>query len=91
MAAALQEAARVPLGVAERAVEVEQIAARLKPITNPKMKSDLSTAIALAKAAREGALANVEVNLEAIKMDSPEDAAFVSQARDRAEALKGKA
>jgi glutamate formiminotransferase len=90
MAAALQEAARVPLGVAERAVEVEQIATRLKAITNPRMKSDLTTAIALAKAAREGALANVEVNLEAMKMDSPEDAAFVSQTRNRVEALKGK-
>ncbi len=91
IAAALQEAARVPLGVAERAVEVEQIAARLKPITNPRMSSDLTTAMALAKAARKGALANVEVNLEAMETDSPEDAAFVSQTRNRAEALKGKA
>ena len=35
------------------------------------MKSDLTTATALARAAIEGALANVEINLESLK-----DAAF---------------
>ncbi len=89
--AALQEATSVPLGVGERAVEVAQIAARLRPITSPMMSSDLMTAIALAKAAREGALANVQVNLDSMKPDSPEDEAFVSQTRKRAEALKAQA
>jgi len=46
--AALKQATRVPLGVAERAREVAVIADKLKPITNPNMKSDLTTAIALA-------------------------------------------
>ena len=81
---ALKQATSVPLGVAERAVEVAQIAENLKPLTNPNMKSDLTTAIALATAALTGALANVEINLESLK-----DEAFVRQTRDRAAALKG--
>jgi formiminotetrahydrofolate cyclodeaminase len=88
---ALQQATAVPLGVAERAVAVQQIALRLKPITNPNMSSDLTTAIALAKAALEGALANVEINLESIKPDSSEDQAFVSQTRKSVAALKAQA
>src|SRR5260370_39725041 len=76
ISAALKQATSVPLGVAERAVEVAQIAEKLKPITNPNMKSDLTTAIALAKAALTGALANVEINLESLK-----DEAFVADTR----------
>src|SRR6266852_6102439 len=49
--AALKQATSVPLGVAERAMEVAVIAEQLKPITNPNMKSDLTTARALARAA----------------------------------------
>jgi formiminotetrahydrofolate cyclodeaminase len=86
--AALQQAASVPLGVAERAVEVARIAASLEPITSPMMKSDLTTAIAIARAALEGALANVEINLDSIKPESPEDEAFVNETRRRAAALK---
>ena len=52
------------------------------------MKSDLTTAIALAKAALEGALANVEINLESLKKDSPKDESFVTETRKRAAALK---
>ena len=68
--AALKGATSVPLGVAERAREVGKIAETLGPITNPNMKSDLTTASALAQAAVEGALANVEINLAAIKDES---------------------
>src|SRR5262252_2701449 len=71
--AALRQATSVPLGVAERVVEVADIAEKLKPITNPNMKSDLVTAVALAKAALTGALANVDINLESLK-----DEEFVS-------------
>jgi glutamate formiminotransferase/formiminotetrahydrofolate cyclodeaminase len=85
---ALRQATTVPLGVAERAVEVARIAASLQPITNPNMKSDLTTAIALAGAALEGALANVAINLDSIQPASPEDEAFVRGTRKRAEALK---
>ncbi|MGO9266978.1 MAG: cyclodeaminase/cyclohydrolase family protein, partial [Candidatus Binataceae bacterium] len=91
IAAALQQAAAVPLGVAERAVEVKRIATALEPITNPNMKSDLTTAIALAKAAISGAIANVEVNLESMKPDSVEGEAFVIMARGRTAALKADA
>ncbi len=82
--AALKQATTIPLGVAERVVEVVQIASNLIPITNPNMKSDLATAVALAKAALAGALANVEINLESLK-----DEKFVSETREKAAALQG--
>ena len=85
---ALKQATSVPLGVAERVVEVAKIAGTLKPITNPNMKSDLATAIALAKAALEGALANVEINLDSLNKDSLKDEGFVSETRKRAAVLK---
>lgn len=88
IAEALRQAAAVPLGVAERAAEVERIATALKPITNPNMKSDLTSAIALAAAARAGAIANVEINLEPLKPDSIEVASFLQQAQSRVAALK---
>jgi formiminotetrahydrofolate cyclodeaminase len=84
----LRLATSVPLGVAERAVEVAQIAAGLRPITNPNMSSDLTTAAALAKAALEGALANVEINLGSIKTETPDDESFVRVTRGRAATLK---
>ena len=86
--AALKQATLVPLGVAERAVEVVEIAGKLGPISNPNMKSDLTTAVALAKAALEGALANVEINLASIKPEAAEDEAFLSQTRQRTLELK---
>ena len=76
--AALKQATSVPLGVAERAREILQITDALKPITSPNMKSDLVTSAALARAANEGALANVEINLESLK-----DAEFVASVRAR--------
>ena len=81
--AALKQATNVPLGVAEGVVEVAAIAEKLKAITNPNMKSDLTTSIALANAALTGALANVEINLELLK-----DETFVREIRSRASALK---
>jgi formiminotetrahydrofolate cyclodeaminase len=83
ISAALKQATSVPLGVAEKVVEVAKIATNLKPITNPNMTSDLTTAVALAKAALEGALANVEINLDSLKEE-----AFVTETRKRAAALK---
>jgi glutamate formiminotransferase / formiminotetrahydrofolate cyclodeaminase len=81
--AALKQATKVPLGVAESAREIAAIVEKLKPITNPNMKSDLTTAAALARAAIEGAAANVEINLESMK-----DAAFAADVRKRAAALR---
>jgi len=81
--AALKQATAVPLSVAEKATEVAAIAEKLGPITNPNMKSDLTTAKALAQAAIQGALANVDINLESLK-----DAAFVADVRKRVAAVK---
>src|SRR5229473_6275411 len=44
--AALKQATAVPLSVAEKAHEIIQITQALEPITNPNMKSDLTTALA---------------------------------------------
>jgi glutamate formiminotransferase len=75
---ALKQATSVPLSVAECAQEVSQWAEKLGPITNPRMASDLGVSKTLARAAKEGALANVEINLEGLK-----DAAFVTSVRKR--------
>ena len=80
---ALKHATDVPLNVAEKAREVLRILDSLGPITSPNMKSDLFTGAAMARAAIEGALSNVEVNLESLK-----DAEFTNQARIRAKALR---
>ena len=85
---ALQQATSVPLRVAERSAEIARIVSGLTPITNPNMSSDLTTATALTKAAREGALANVEINLDSMKPESPDQEAFVTQVRERVEALR---
>jgi formiminotetrahydrofolate cyclodeaminase len=82
--AALKQATSAPLGVAERVAEVARFAEMLAPITNPNMKSDLTTAVALAQAGLTGALANVEINLESLK-----DEAFVAATREKAAALRG--
>ena len=80
---ALKQATNVPLTVAEKAREVLRILDRLGPITSPNMKSDLLTGAALARAAIEGALSNVEVNLESLK-----DTEFTTQVRSRAQSVK---
>lgn len=79
----MQLAASVPLAVAQKTREIGQIAGSLRAITNPNMASDLTVAIALANAAVEGALANVEINLASIK-----DKAFVAATRASLGTLK---
>jgi glutamate formiminotransferase len=76
--ASLKLATGVPLSVAEKAQEVAQITESLFAISNPNMKSDLTTAQALARAAIAGALANVEINLASLK-----DQGFVAEVRER--------
>jgi glutamate formiminotransferase / formiminotetrahydrofolate cyclodeaminase len=85
--AALQQATSVPLGVAEKAAEVVRMVSNLKPITSPNMSSDLTTAAALAKAAREGALANVEINLGSMKPETADEQSFADAVRERLTAL----
>ena len=82
IATALKNATSVPLNVAERSREVSLIAESLKGITNPKMASDLTVSLALARAAMEGAVANVEINLESLS-----DQAFVADVRQKVSAL----
>jgi formiminotetrahydrofolate cyclodeaminase len=65
--------------------EVLNLAQRLGPITNPNMRSDLTTASALARAAIDGALTNVEINLESLK-----DSEFIAQVRKQTSALVGR-
>jgi glutamate formiminotransferase/formiminotetrahydrofolate cyclodeaminase len=76
--AALKLATGVPLSVAENSREVAQITEGLFAISNPNMKSDLTTAQALARAAITGALANVEINLASLK-----DQAFAAEVRKK--------
>jgi glutamate formiminotransferase/formiminotetrahydrofolate cyclodeaminase len=80
---ALKSATNVPLANAQRAREVVRILESLKPITNPKMASDLTVGLALANAAVEGALANVEINLADLQ-----DPAFVTEVRGKASTLR---
>jgi glutamate formiminotransferase len=79
---ALKGATSVPLSVAEKSAEVGRLVEQIKPITNPKMSSDLTVAAALARAAVTGALANVEINLDGL-----EDPAFVADVRRKTAAL----
>lgn len=73
---ALRKAAEVPLGVAQKSAEAGRIAKSLSPKTNPNMGSDLKTASALARAAIEGAIANVQVNLQSMKEFVGDSASF---------------
>ncbi len=82
--AALKQATEIPLKVAEQARETREILESLRPMTNPKMASDITVGIGLAKAAADGALANVEINLGDIN-----DAAFVSRVRERVAKVRG--
>jgi formiminotetrahydrofolate cyclodeaminase len=81
--AATRTATLVPLSVAEKSREIATIVEQLKPITNPKMASDLTVAASLARTAIEGAIANVEINLEGF-----EDTTFVSEIRAKVAKLK---
>lgn len=80
---ALQQAARVPMEVAEQVYDLAIQLEALEHEAPPKFASDLATARALAQAALTGALANVNINLAAIT-----DAAFRQALLDRMEALK---
>jgi glutamate formiminotransferase len=81
IASALRHAAEVPLQVAEAAVEVGQLAKSLREKTNPRMASDLTVAIALSRAAVEGALANVEINLESFEAGAEAEFVIATGAR----------
>jgi formiminotetrahydrofolate cyclodeaminase len=58
----------------------------LQKKTNPRMASDLTVAIALSRAAVEGALANVEINLDAFQAGA--EAEFVAATGARVAELR---
>jgi glutamate formiminotransferase/formiminotetrahydrofolate cyclodeaminase len=80
---AMKGATSVPMDTAQRAREVSDLIATLKPITSPNMASDLTVASSLASAAIVGALANVEINLSSLK-----DARFAEEIRSRVAELQ---
>jgi formiminotetrahydrofolate cyclodeaminase len=74
---ALYEAARVPLQVAEHAAALKEELRRLALAAPAKFASDIETAAELAKAAFNGAMANVRVNL-----DSMTDVSLIAELRE---------
>lgn len=82
---ALQQATAVPLEVFERAGDAVLRLEQLRAAAPSKFASDVTTALALARAARQGARANVEINLEGL-----EEGEFKARARQAlAQAGKG--
>jgi formiminotetrahydrofolate cyclodeaminase len=80
---ATQHAAEIPVEVAERSVALFERLGQLTAIAAASMKSDLEVARHMAAAGAQGALANVEINLEGIT-----DTGFVATTRRRIEALR---
>jgi formiminotetrahydrofolate cyclodeaminase len=75
---ALQGATLVPLGVAEKASAVQNLARVVAEKGNRNASSDAGVAMEMAKAAAEGALLNIQINLAGIK-----DEEFVATVRQR--------
>jgi len=84
---AIQDATRgaseVPLEVAERSVALFERLGQLASIAAASMKSDLEVARLLASAGAQGALANVEINLDGLR-----DRGYVSATRKKIAALR---
>lgn len=80
---ATRHAAEVPLEVAERSVALFERLGQLTAIATASMKSDLEVARHMAAAGAQGALANVEINLEGIT-----DTGYVAATRRTLEALR---
>lgn len=66
-------ATRPPLAVLESAAELVELAARLLPIANPNLISDVAAATAAARAAATTARLAVEANLPGIEDDAARD------------------
>ncbi len=81
---ALQYASEVPLKVAQAAHETSQLAVIATQKSNPNVASDARVAVLLANAARDGAIANVEINLQSIT-----DGDFVERMQDELQAFRG--
>ena len=83
--AALKQATSIPLGVAERAKEVGNLAAKLGPDHESEHEIGPDDVFGLGTCSVEGALANVDINLASIK-----DAEFVGVTTKKAAALATK-
>lgn len=81
--AATKGAAEVPLEVAGKAAQLHARLAQLETIAAASMKSDLQVARLMAVAAAQGALANVEINLDGLK-----DAGCVEKMKGRVAELR---
>jgi len=81
--AATKNAAEVPMQVAEKATKLRARLLQLETISSASMKSDLQVARLMALAGAQGALANVDINLEGLK-----DAAYVEKMRARVAELR---
>ena len=79
---ALQYASEVPLKVAKAAAETAELAGIALEKSNPNVASDARVARLLADAARDGAIANVEINLSSIT-----DEAFIKRMREELEGI----
>lgn len=82
--AALQVASEVPMKVARAAADTAQLAVIAMEKANPNVASDARVARLLADAARDGAVTNVEINLQSITDDD-----FTSRMRDELAGLHG--
>jgi formiminotetrahydrofolate cyclodeaminase len=80
---ATKGASEIPLQVAERTVALFERLGQLEPIVAASMRSDLQVARLMAGAGARGALANVEINLDALT-----DAAYVASTRGKIAALR---
>jgi formiminotetrahydrofolate cyclodeaminase len=79
---ALQGAAKVPLEVASKAVEIFERLGQLEHMSSPSMLSDIRVGRLMAAAAVRGALENVAINLESIT-----DAGFAGRMRSESASL----
>jgi formiminotetrahydrofolate cyclodeaminase len=82
---ATKGAAEVPLQVAQRTVTLFERLGQLAAIAAASMKSDLQVARLMAAAGAQGALANVEINL-----DSLSDTGYVSATREKIASLRAR-
>ena len=80
---ATKGAAEVPLQVAQKSADLRDRLVQLETISPASMKSDLLVARLMAVAGANGALANVEINLDGLK-----DASYVSAMRIKVDELR---
>jgi glutamate formiminotransferase/formiminotetrahydrofolate cyclodeaminase len=82
---ATRGATEVPMGVAEAAADLLERLRQLEGITPASMASDLRVGKLMATAAANGALANVQINLETLS-----DSAYISKMNLRGAAVEAR-